>query len=85
MYDFNIDSFMIDCIKSSNNDVLIINLYKLYKNKQFEVGKNIFNINDKNKYFPLKYGNLCFMTSFAKLNVIIWLIQIGFYKTNICN
>ena len=83
VYDFSLDYNIIDNIDSSNDKILIINLYKLYESRQFELGQNIFDIFDEKKYFPLKLGNLCYMTNYSKLNVIIWLIEIGFYDANI--
>ena len=68
-------------IKKENNNTLIkVDLLELYLSRQEELGIEIFNINDNRKYFPLQKNSLCFMTNFAKLNVIQWLIEIGFYN-----
>ena len=61
------------------NKFVFINLPKLYLQRQIEVGENIFNINDNRKYFPLQKGDLCYLTNLSMINVIIWLIEIGFY------
>ena len=86
VYDFALDYDLISYKKIKNtNKYLKVNLLKLYNSRLFEVGENTFDINNNNKYFPLKYGDLCFMTNFAKLNVIVWLIEMGFYNCYIDN
>ena len=60
-----------------NNDELVyINIHNLYHDEQLLIGKNMFDIENTDTYYPLD-NNIS--TSFAKLNVIRWLIEIGFY------
>ena len=66
--------------KENNNTIIRINLVELYESRQEELGMEIFNIFDERKFYPLQKNELCFMTNFAKLNVIKWLIDIGFYN-----
>ena len=64
---------------TSCKDKVSINLNKLYEAEQIMVDYSLFNINNDKKYFPLKKDKLCYLTNLSKLNVIIWLIEIGFY------
>ena len=66
-------------IYTSCRDKISVNLSKLYDNEQLILGSSVFNIHNNKKYFPLKKGQLCYITNLSKLNVIIWLIDIGFY------
>lgn len=60
-----------------NNDELVyINIHNLYHDEQLLIGKNMFDIENTDTYYPLDSNIL---TSFAKLNVIRWLVEIGFY------
>jgi hypothetical protein len=61
------------------SDKVSVNLNKLYELEKFLSDENVFNLFNNKKYFPLKKGDLCYMTNLPKLNVIIWLIKIGFY------
>ena len=58
---------------------MCINLQKIYQEEQMINDYEIFDIENKSKYFPLKKGDLCFMTNYAKLNVVRWLIETGIY------
>ena len=70
---------LIEVINTDDDKIVCINLHKLYCEEQLLIGKELFNINNKEKYVSLKNGDLCFLTSYARLNVVIWLIQTGFY------
>lgn len=89
VYDFSIDHDLIELeelfLNKKNENFIKLNLLKLYESRRFELGNNIFDIHCNKKYFPLKFDELCFMTNFPKLNVIIWLIDIGFYDYFIKN
>ena len=73
------DNSLIEVIDTDDDNLVCINLQKLYCEEQLLVGKELFNINNKEKYVSLSNGDLCFMTSYAKLNVVIWLIKTGIY------
>ena len=64
---------------TSCRDKTSVNLSKLYETEQIMVDKSLFDIYNNKKYFPLKKDQLCYLTNLSKLNVIIWLIEIGFY------
>ena len=64
---------------TSCKDKVSVNLNKLYETEQLMVDSSLFNIYNNKKYFPLKKDQLCYLTNLSKLNVIIWLIDIGFY------
>lgn len=64
---------------TSCRDKVSVNLNKLYETEQLMVDSSLFNIYNNKKYFPLKKDQLCYLTNLSKLNVIIWLIDIGFY------
>ena len=82
-YSLNFDFDIIDYkFEESNDDYLKINLLKIYNSRMFELGEENFDILDERKYFPLRDGDLCYMTNFPKLSVVIWLIDIGFYDYN---
>ncbi len=82
-YSLNFDFDIIDYkFEESSDDYLKINLLKIYNSRMFEIGVENFDILDERKYFPLKDGDLCYMTNFSKLSVVIWLIDIGFYDYN---
>ena len=53
-----------------------INLNHIYSEEQVMIDRQFFDIENKDTYYPL--GEDIF-TSFAKLNVVRWLIEIGFY------
>lgn len=64
---------------TSCRDKVSVNLNKLYETEQLMIDSSLFNIYNNKKYFPLKKDQLCYLTNLSKLNVIIWLIDIGFY------
>ena len=70
---------LIEILDCEDEELVCINLQKLYCEEQLLVGKELFDINNKEKYVSLRKGDLCFMTNYSKLNVIIWLIQTGIY------
>lgn len=73
------DNKLIEVIECNDDNVVCVNLQKLYCEEQLLVGKELFNINNKEQYVPLRLNNLCFMTNYPKLNVTIWLIKTGLY------
>ena len=66
-------------IYTSCKDKISVNLNKLYEIEKIFIDDSLFNIYNTKKYFPLKKGQLCYLTNLSKLNVIIWLIKIGVY------
>ena len=73
------DECPVNYIKNECENVVCINLREIYEEEQMINGINIFDIHNNDKYYPLKKGDLCFMTNYAKLNVIKWIIEIGIY------
>ena len=55
-------------IYTSCKDKISVNLNKLYESEQLMVDISLFNINNNKKYFPLKKGQLCYITNLSKLN-----------------
>lgn len=60
----------------NNDELAYINLNNLYLEEQMIIDKEFFNIENKNNYYPLE-PNL--LTNLPQLNVVRWLIEIGFY------
>ena len=73
------DNCPISYVKNECENVVCIILYELYEEEQLINGDDIFDIYNEEKYFPLKQDDLCFMTNYARLNVIKWLIETGIY------
>jgi len=60
----------------NNEEMIHINLNHIYSEEQVMIDRQFFDIENKDTYYPL--GENIF-TSFATLNVVRWLIEIGFY------
>ena len=73
------DNCPINYVKNECENVVCINLQEIYEEEQMINDIEIFDIENKRKYFPLKKDDLCFMTNYAKLNVVRWLIETGIY------